>query len=178
MCDWYQIPSPGSDGQQSHPMIFNMVETHTMKRSPSGPWNDSLRHSISICEVKLKILMETHELPLYWADYQFEEINYEDLVFCVVCVFSHFFSYLVRWFTSMTTSQVAVQNSSRSVLVWSIWTNNQLIVSFILCQGNLNFYSEKFLEPWYNLSSESESLWKVTGNLFLFLNLFFFFLNW
>jgi hypothetical protein len=41
------------------------------------------------------------------------------------------------------------------------WQNNQLIVNFILCQGNLNFCSEKFLEPWYNLSSETEvKLWK------------------
>ena len=39
--------------------------------------------------------------------------------------------------------------------------NNQLIVNFILCQGNLNFCSEKFLEPRYNLSSETEvMLWK------------------
>jgi hypothetical protein len=39
--------------------------------------------------------------------------------------------------------------------------SNQLIVNFILCQGNLNFCSEKFQEPWYNLSSETEvMLWK------------------
>jgi hypothetical protein len=108
-------------------MIFNMVEAYTMKRSPSSPWNISLHHSISICEVKLKILMETHELqdrlPV-WRN----KLCVPCFLLCCACFFSHFCSYLVWRFTSMT-SGCAKQ--------FTICVG--LIVSFILCQGNLIF---------------------------------------
>jgi hypothetical protein len=53
-----------------------------------------------------------------------------------------------------------VFNGTRSLLMFYNGTRSRLmfynVVNFILCQGNLNFCSEKFLEPWYNLSSETE----------------------
>ena len=62
----------------------------------------SLHHSIYICEVKLKILMKTHELldrlPV-WRNKLCEPCFY--LLWCVF--FSHFFSYLVWRFSSMTS---------------------------------------------------------------------------
>jgi hypothetical protein len=117
----------------------------------------SLHHSISICEVKLKILMETHELlgrlPV-WRN----KLCGPCFLLCCAC-FSPFFQLL-----SMTVHQYnkwlckTVHHLCRFDLYRP---NNQLIVNFILCQGNLNFCSEKFLEPWYNLSSKTEvMLWK------------------
>jgi hypothetical protein len=29
-----------SHDQHSHPMVFNAVETHTLKQFPSNPWNN------------------------------------------------------------------------------------------------------------------------------------------
>ena len=62
----------------------------------------SLHHSIYIFEVKLKILMKTHELldrlPV-WRNKLCEPCFY--LLCCVF--FSHFFSYLVWRFSSMTS---------------------------------------------------------------------------
>ena len=92
----------------------------------------SLHHSISICEVKLKILMETHELlgrlPV-WRN----KLCGPCFLLCCAC-FSPFFQLL-----SMTVHQYdkwlckAVHD-----LCWfdPYRQNNQLIVNFILCQGN------------------------------------------
>ena len=118
----------------------------------------SLHHSISICEVKLKILMEPHKFN-YCTDYQFEEIKCGPcFLMCCVCFFPFFQSLSVTVHQYHKWLCKTVQ-----VLCWFdlYGQNNQLIVNFILCQGNLNFCSEKFLEPWYNLSSETEvMLWK------------------
>jgi hypothetical protein len=112
----------------------------------------SLHHSISICEIKLKIMMETHELlgrlPV-WRNKLCEPC----FLLCCACYFP-FFQLL-----SMTLHQY---DKWLCKTVHDLYRqNNQLIVNFYLCQGNLNFCSEKFLEPWCNLSSETEvMLWK------------------
>ena len=122
-----------------------------------------IHHSISICEVKLKILMETLELQGRLPVWRNKLCGPCSLL-CCACFFP-FFQLL-----SMTLHQY---DKWLCKTVHDLWwfdqygQNNQLIVNFILCQGNLNFCSEKFLEPWYNLSSETEvMLWKpeLLGN--------------
>ena len=145
-------------------MVFNTVETHTMKRSPSSPWNNSLHHSISICEVKLKIIMETHE-PLGrlpgWRNKLYIPVCGPCFLLCCVCFFP-FFQLLSKTVHHWHQYDKWLCKTVHDLYWFDLYRqSNQLIVNFILCQGNLNFCSEKFLEPWYNLSSKTEvMLWK------------------
>ena len=118
----------------------------------------SLHHSISICEVKLKILMETHELLSRLSVWR-NKLGGTCFLLCRVCFFP-FFRLL-----SMTVDQYNkwLWKTVHDLCWFDLYgQNNQLIVNFILCHGNLNFCSEKILDPWYTLSSETEvMLWKL-----------------
>jgi hypothetical protein len=103
----------------------------------------------------------------YWADYQFEEINYVDLVFCcVVHVFSPSFLLL-----SMTVHQYDkwLCKTVHDLCLFDLYgQNNQLIVNFNLCQGNLNFCSETHVHPFvhpvnffYSFLSKNFIFWRV-----------------
>jgi hypothetical protein len=139
-------------------MVFNTVETHTMKRSPSSPWNSTVYTTRYLFVKVWKILMETHELlgrlPV-WRN----KLCGPCFLLCCACFFPFFFQLL-----SMTVHQYDkwLCKTVDDLCWFDLYgQNNQLIVNFILCQGNLNFCSEKFLNPWYNLSSETEvMLWK------------------
>ena len=69
------------------------------------------------------------------------------LFFVVLCMFFPIFS--VTW-DGMTVHQYDkwLCKTVHDLCWFDLYRqNNQLIVNFILCQGNLNFCSEKFLEP-------------------------------
>ena len=133
------------------PHGLQYVETHTTKRSPSSLWNNTVyttRYLHCICEVKLKILMETHELLCRLPVWR-NKLCGPCFLLCCACFFPFF-------------QLICMTVEVHDLCCFDLYRqNNQLIVNFILCQGNLNFCSEKFLEPWYNLSSETEvMLWK------------------
>ena len=121
----------------------------------------SLHHSISICEVKLKIIMETHELlgrlPV-WRN----KLCGPCFLLCCACFFS-FFQLL-----SMTVHQYDkwLCKTVHDLCWFDLHgQNNQLIVNFILCQGNLNFCSGALiqfvdLKCYGNQRCEYTSLWK------------------
>jgi hypothetical protein len=141
----------------------------------------SLHHSISICEVKLKILMETHEalgrLPV-WRN----KLCGPCFVLCCAC-FSPFFQLLGTVWRSLVW-QVAVQNSSRSVLVWSIRTKQSINSKLHLMPRKSEFLLWKipgalsliqFVERNWIYAIETRDVNTLCGNQILFLNLLVFF---
>ena len=134
-------------------MVFNTVETHTMKRSPSSPWNNSLHHSISICEVKLKIIMETHE-PLGrlpgWRNKLYIPVCGPCFLLCCVCFFPFFqlLSTMVHQYDNFT-SGCAKQ--------------------FTICVGLIYMDKQSINSKLHLMPRKSEFLlWKIPGALIQF----------
>ena len=98
------IPNPLSRKQRSTKSPHGLQyggSSHHEAISEYPMKQQSRHHSIYICEVKLNIIMETHELLDRLPVLRNKLCEHVFYFFCVVCFFFHFFSYLVWRFTSV-----------------------------------------------------------------------------
>jgi hypothetical protein len=174
------IPNPLSRKRLSTKSHHGLqdLETHTTKRSPSSLWNNTVyttRYLHCICEVKLKIIIETHELPdrlPVWRNKQCGP--------CFCCVVRVFPIFSVTLYDGSPVWQVAVQSSSRSVFLWSIRTKQSINSKLHLMPRQSDFFAlknswsldtiELFVERNWSYAMETH----LCGHQLLFLNLFFF----